>query len=82
MSILYTKYKTQCYWIIIPLLSVFSKIIERLTYNCLIEYLSKNNFVNKYQFGFQNNHSTAMELIVLFENLTEGLDKGDSYYHF
>ena len=61
----------------ISLLSVFSKIIERLMYNRLIEFLNKNNFFNKYQFGFRNNHSTVMALIVLFENLTEALDKGD-----
>ena len=61
----------------ISLLSVFSKIIERLMYNRLVEFLNKNNFFNKYQFGFRNNHSTVMALIVLFENLTEALDKGD-----
>ena len=61
----------------ISLLSVFSKIIERLMYNRLIEFMNKNNFFNKYQFGFRNNHSTVVALIVLFENLTEALDKGD-----
>ena len=57
----------------ISLLSVFSKIIERLVYNRLIEFLNKHNFFNKYQFAFRNNHSTVMALIVLFENLTEAL---------
>ena len=80
MSFLYIKHKTPCYSIITVLslcCQYFQKLIERLMYNRLIEFLNKNNFFNKYQFGFRNNHSTVMALIVLFENLTEALDKGD-----
>ena len=36
----------------IALLSVFSKIIESLMYNRLIDFLNKNNFFNKYQLWF------------------------------
>ena len=45
-------------------------------YNRLIEFLNNKKF-NKCQFGFRNNHSTVKPLMVLFENLTEVLDKGD-----
>ena len=61
----------------ISLLSIFSKIIERLMCDRLIELLNKNNSFNKYQFGIQNSHSTVMALIVQFENLTPVLNKED-----
>ena len=61
----------------ISLLSIFSKIIERLMCDRLIELLNKNNSFNKYQFGIQNSHSTVMALIVQFENLTPVLNKKD-----
>ena len=42
----------------ISLLSVFSKILERLMYNRLLKFIDKNNLLNEFQFGFRNNHST------------------------
>ena len=61
----------------ISLLSVFSKIIERLMYNRLSILINKHKFFNKYQFGFRNNHSTFMALIILIENLLTALDNGN-----
>ena len=58
-------------------LSVFSKIIDRLMYNRLLKFIDKNNLVNEFQFGFRNNHSTFMALIVLMENLVTALDSGN-----
>ena len=61
----------------ISLLSVFSKILERLMYNRLLKFIDKNNLLNEFQFGFRNNHSTFMALIVLVENLVTALDNGN-----
>ena len=77
---MYTKHKNQYYLMIITLClsyQFFSKIIERLVYNRLIEFPIKNYFLNKYQFGFWNNHSTVMAFIALFENPIDVLDKGN-----
>ena len=60
----------------ISLLSVFSKILERLMYNRLLRFINRYNFFNKYQFGFRNKHSTLMALIILLENMTKALDDG------
>ena len=60
----------------ISLLSVFSKILERLMYNRLLRFINRYNFFNKYQFGFRNKHSTFMALIILLENVTKALDDG------
>ena len=61
----------------ISLLSLFSKILERLMYDRLLEFLNKHNILNKYQFGFRNMHSTFMALITLLENLRNALDRGN-----
>ena len=46
-------------------------------YNRLSIFINKHNFFNKYQFGFWNNHSTFMALIILIENLVTALDNGN-----
>ena len=60
----------------ISLLSVFSKIIERLMYSRLLNFIDKHKIFNKLQFGFRNNHSTFMALVILVENLVNALDNG------
>ena len=61
----------------ISLLSVFSKIIERLMYNRLLNFINRHKIFNQNQFGFRNNHSTFMALIILVENLVDALDNGN-----
>ena len=46
-------------------------------YNRLLDFLNKNSILNKYQFGFRNNHSTYMALVILLENLRNALDNGE-----
>ena len=61
----------------ISLLSVFSKILERLIYNRLLKFLNKHNCFNKFPFRLRNKHSTFMALIILLENLVKALDDGN-----
>ena len=42
----------------ISLLCMFSKIVERLMSNRILNFINKHKFFNKFQFGFRNNHST------------------------
>ena len=51
----------------ISLLSVFSKIIERLMYSRLPNFINKHKMFYKLQFGFRNNHSTFMVLVIIME---------------
>ena len=60
----------------ISLLSVFSKIFERLMYNRILNFINRHKLFNKFQLGFRNNHSTFMALIILMENLVKALDNG------
>ena len=55
----------------------FYKIIERLMYNRLIEFINENGLLHKYQFGFQKGKSTSMALVTLVDKITEALDKGE-----
>ena len=61
----------------ISLLSIFSKILERLMYDRWLEFLNKHKILNKFQFGFRNMHSTFMALITLLDNLRIALNSGN-----
>ena len=65
----------------ISLLSLFSKILERLMYNILLEFLSKHNILNKFQFGFRSMHPNFVALVTLSENLRNALDRGNGNWH-
>ena len=60
----------------ISLLSVFSKIFEKVIYTRMYDYLMKNNLIYKRQFGFRNNHSTNHALISLSKNIKSNSDSG------
>ena len=61
----------------ISLLSVFSKILEKLMYERLYDYLTMKQILYEYQFGFQKNKSTYMALISLTDEITRAMENGD-----
>ena len=60
----------------ISILSVFTKVFEKVMYKHLINFVDKNNILYKYQFGFRRQHSTNHAVITLVEKITNALDKG------
>ena len=44
-------------------LQVINKIMERILYEPLYEYLTENNLLSENQFGFRRSHSTATALL-------------------
>ena len=58
----------------VSLLSQFSKILEKIFNNRLDSFLEKNCIINDSQYGFRNSRSTAMAIMDLLENITDGLD--------
>ena len=60
----------------ISILSVFSKLYERLFYNRLIDFLNQENILYKNQFGFRKAHSTQLALILLLDKITSALEDG------
>ena len=60
----------------ISLLSVYSKIYEKLIYSRIYSYLVKKNLIYSKQFGFRGNHSTTHALISLTEHIRNLIDNG------
>lgn len=60
----------------ISVLSVFSKIFEKLMFKRLYSYLERHRILHDLQFGFREKFSTSHALISLTEHLKKSLDKG------
>ena len=58
----------------ISLLPCFSKILEKMIYKRLLNYLNKICLLSEHQFGFRRNHSTNFALIDLINKITTALD--------
>lgn len=61
----------------ISLLSVFNKILEKLVYSRVYNFLNKCNSLYDYQFGFRKNYSTSLALLETLDNCYASLDKKD-----
>jgi potassium voltage-gated channel Eag-related subfamily H protein 8 len=59
----------------ISVLPVFSKILERVVYERLLNYLNKYNILLNNQYGFRKNHSTSLALIHLLDTITTAFDE-------
>ena len=55
----------------ISVLSCFSKILERIMYNRLYQYLTENKILYHKQFGFQTGHSTEHAIVQLVDQILE-----------
>ena len=58
----------------IATLSSFSKVLERLIYNQLYQFLEKNDIIYKYQFGFRKGYSTEQAILEITDNLNSAID--------
>ena len=56
------------------LLSIISKIIEKLVHMRLTKFLNKNAILYEKQFGFRNNHSTTHALLEITEKFKQACD--------
>ena len=61
----------------ISLLPAFSKILERIVYNRLSDFLKDNHVLYEKQFGFRKNHSTSHATAYLSSKLYETLDEAE-----
>ena len=60
----------------ISLLPQFSKILEKIFNNRLMNFLNSNNLLYLRQYGFRKNMSTSMAIMELVENITNAMDNG------
>ena len=62
----------------VSVLSLLSKIFERILYNRLIEFINKHDILYKYQFGFGGRMGTNTAMIILIDKIVSALDNSDS----
>ena len=67
---LFTNYRP------VSVLPAFSKILGRIAYNRLINFLNKFNILSNNQYGFRKNHSAAYALIQSYDKLSDAIDQG------
>ena len=58
----------------VSVLPVLSKVLERLVYNRIVEFISKNNILYDFQFGFREKHSCDLALITLSEKIIQAIE--------
>ena len=61
----------------ISVLSFFSKILEKIVYNIVFDFLCENEILYDYQFGFRSKHGTQQAPITLVDNVTKSLDRNN-----
>ena len=59
-------------------LPAFSKLVEKVMYYRLINFLNLYNVLYSKQFGFHNNHSTALALIDLINNISSAINRNET----
>ena len=60
----------------ISLLPSISKVIERIVYDQLYEYFSKNGLIYDSQYGFRQLHSTELASLEITDRLVQNMDEG------
>ena len=55
----------------ISLLTMISKVFERVMYNRLLDFIGRHNIIYPKQFGFRSNHSTEMALTTFISKLAQ-----------
>ena len=59
----------------ISILPCFSKLLEKIMYNRLYDYVIKMKILFPFQHGFQAGHSTSMSLLTIQDNISNVIDK-------
>ena len=61
----------------ISVLPCFSKILEKLMYTRLIDYIHKNGILTDCQYGFRSNVSTNYAIIELVDKITKAIENNE-----
>ena len=60
----------------ISVLNVLSKVLERLAYKQITDYLEKNNLLSSRQYGFRRERSTQHAVMKFVDYIRENMDQG------
>lgn len=61
----------------VSLVSCVGKLMERIVFKLLYNFLHERELINKYQSGFQPGHSTVFQLLEIFDRICKSLDNMD-----
>ena len=61
----------------VSLLCTLSKVLERIMYNRVIEFLNEHEILFKYQFGFRQSYSTYLAMTESIDKLVKSVENGD-----
>ena len=61
----------------VSVLPAFSKILEKVIYNRLLDYLNKPKILSDNQFGFRKHHSTEYALTLLYDKISAAIDNNE-----
>ena len=61
----------------ISVLPSFSKILKKVVYNRIIDFINKLNILCDNQYGFRKNHSTSLALIEFYDKVSSAFDRGE-----
>ena len=60
----------------VALLSVVSKVLERVIFKQIVNYIEENCLLHPCHHGSRDGHSTSTALLEMYDNWVEGLEKG------
>ena len=66
----------------ISLLSCFSKIIEKIVAIRLTSFLTENNILSEWQFGFRSQHSTVHPMVHFTNFLSNAFNQKNTHWQF
>ena len=61
----------------VSLLCALSKILEKVMYDRLNDFLNESDIIFKYQFVFRKGYSTYLALTILMDKLAKSMENGD-----
>ena len=64
-------------YIPISVVTFFSKVFEKIMYNCILKCMDDNHVFYEHQYGFRQKHSTQQTIIIIVYKIITSLDKGD-----
>jgi hypothetical protein len=61
----------------VSILSVISKIFERVMHTRLSKYINDNNILHKFQFGFREGYNTSLALVTLVDRISSAVHNNE-----
>ena len=61
----------------VAILCILSKVIERVVYMQIVEYMTKNDLFHPNHHGFRAHHSTATAMVQMYDSWVQAADKGE-----